>query len=250
MITELVLLLPLYILVRYGVMQWYYAMIIGFIYYWLPKWLILSLFMDKYYPEILCRNQDSKYIALTFDDVPYGSHEQIIQLLNKYDMKATFFVISDYVNLTSSNVLIDAIKHGHQLGNHGSSNSMHAIKTMIALTEEIHECDTLIKRLYSNANVSLPKLMVYRPGCGLFHNKMLKLVKSMNYHVTLGSVYPNDPIVMSSFINYHYVKYHLEFGDIVILHDRKWTINMLENLLKWMTQTGYKSITVNELVNN
>lgn len=81
------------------------------IYYWLPKWLVLNLFLERFYPEIITRNKNShNKIVLTFDDVPYGSHEEIIDLLNKYNMNATFFVISHYIN-DNNDILINAVKN-------------------------------------------------------------------------------------------------------------------------------------------
>ena len=70
----------------------------------------------------------------------------------------------------------------------------------------------------------------------------------MNYKLTLGSVYPNDPIVRSSFINYWYLRTHIQGGDIVILHDRKWTPNMLTMLLKYMKDNNLVSVTVDQLL--
>jgi peptidoglycan/xylan/chitin deacetylase (PgdA/CDA1 family) len=72
---------------------------------------------------------------------------------------------------------------------------------------------------------------------------MIDLVSSMNYILTLGSVYPNDLIVYFSYINYLYIKYHIEAGDIIIIHDRNWTHDMLRYLVKYFNENGYKLVT-------
>lgn len=224
-------------------------MVIICLVYWIPKWLILDLMMERLYPKILFRQKEvtGNRIALTFDDMPYGSHEQIIQLLDKHNMKGTFFVISDYFNEQNRQIFVDAVKNGHQLGNHGKTNSMHALHSKDKLSHEIDSCDNLIRQIYNEANVELPQLMCYRPGCGLFNQMMLDLVGQNNYTLTLGSVYPNDPMMPSSIINYHYLVAHIEAGDIVILHDRSWTPPLLERLLIWLTSNGFHSVTVNDL---
>jgi peptidoglycan/xylan/chitin deacetylase (PgdA/CDA1 family) len=87
----------------------------------------------------------------------------------------------------------------------------------------------------------------YRPGCGFFNSTMLKFCQDNDIILTLGSVYPNDPVFSHAYLNFLYVKAHLEAGDIVILHDRKWTPDMLRYLLPWMKQNGYKSVTLDEM---
>lgn len=248
MITELVVLSPFAALWYFGFIGWKSSLIVFLIYYWLPKWLLLDLFLETHYSQILTRNKFTKNkIALTFDDVPYGAHEEIIKLLDKYNMKATFFVISEYLTDETRSLLVKAVKNGHQLGNHGKTNSMHALKTTRSLFSEIQTCDAEIKEIYHQANVTLPNLMVYRPGCGLFTEIMLRVVQSQLYTLALGSVYPNDPMIRWSLLNYYYLISHLEGGDVVILHDRIWTIPLLEGLLPWLIEKKYTSVTLNDL---
>lgn len=231
MITEIVLLLPLCILLYSGYVHWSIVFAIAAFCYWLPKWFFISLLAERLYPNIIVRNNSvanefiRKVIALTFDDVPYGDHARIIKLLDKYNMKGTFFVISgdirnpetrDYIpnrrlreesgiQSETYGCLVDAVKKGHQLGNHGKTDSMHALKSNKSLEEEIVHCDGLIKQVYKSAEINLPTNMVYRPGCGAFTSSMLKIVERLGYKLALGSVYPNDPIIISSLINYYYL---------------------------------------------
>lgn len=162
-------------------------------------------------------------------------------------MKASFFVISDYINNSNKQMLIEAVQNGHQLCNHGKTNSMHALKSKSSLTNEILSCDLLIEQLYNEAKVDLPKYKIYRPGCGLFNVQMLNYMKRNNYHLTLGSVYPNDPLFRFPYLNYLYLINHIENGDIVILHDRPWTALMLEKLIKYMNDNNYVSTTLDNL---
>lgn len=233
------------------------AIVAAFIYYWFPKRVVLTNFLERFFPKIITRKtildkfvkmDQPKYIALTFDDLPFGWHQEIINLLNKYNMKATLFIISSYVTNENKQIFVDAVKNGHQLGNHGKTNRMHARLSLVELEKEIDDCDKIIKSIYEEAHVSLPKKMCYRPGSGFFTNKMIDLAAKKNYHVTLGSVYPHDPFVPFSWINYYYVIGHLSEGDIVILHDLPWTKPMLELLLPWLVSKNYESVTVDRLI--
>ncbi len=249
MILELAIAIPLSGLYYKGIIG---PKIIGLIlstFYWLPKYLFMTWFLEWLFPSILTRNKNmtKNQIALTFDDVPYGSHQELIDILDAYQIKATFFVISGYVTDESKQILIKAVQKGHQLGNHGKTNSAHARLSESALADEIDSCDELISDIYTKAEVKLPNLMAYRPSCGLFTNKMLRMVHTKGYVLSLGSVYPNDPVIRSSWINYYYLINHIEKGDIVILHDRKWTIPMLDKLLPWLRHNKYESVTLNDM---
>jgi peptidoglycan/xylan/chitin deacetylase (PgdA/CDA1 family) len=236
--------------------------------YWLPKCIIVNT-LEYFNPNILTRNkpkynQEIKRVALTFDDVPYGSSfDEIVKVFDDHKMKASFFVISDYITNENEAKLIECINSGHQLCNHGKTNSMHALKSEFNLTNEIMICDAKIKELYDKSNNKFNKIddnndtgkykqhtytKIYRPGCGLFTSKMLTVLDKLNYKLALGSVYPNDPFIISSTINYYYLINHLEDGDIVILHDRKWTAPMLKWLLKWISENNFESVTLNELL--
>lgn len=245
MLTELALFSPLIVLKYYNCIGWWTIIPILIVYYWLPKCIFVK-FLNTFFPSIITHSQHNN-IALTFDDVPYGSCHEIVQLLDQYDMKGTLFVISNYINEGNKHILINAVKNGHQLANHGRTNSMHALLGILDLQTEIDICDKMIKDIYEEAGVKLPNKMFYRPGCGLFTQSMLTIVNGCNYNLALGSVYPNDPIIFCSLINYYYLINHIERGDIIILHDRKWTIGLLQKLLPWMTKNNYKSITLDSL---
>lgn len=256
MLTELAVILPIIFLTYQGILPYYVSGVAVFVAYWLPKFIVIAL-LNYLFPEILTHVKHKnigiadKQIALTFDDVPYQgtkSLDKIVALLEFYKMRGTFFVISGDVDDTSRKILVRMVKSGHQLGNHGLRNTMHAVLSNADLRKEIVKCDELITSIYEEAKIELPSTMIYRPGCGLFHRTMLNLCKELRYTLTLGSVYPNDPMVRYPEINFKYLKYHIEENDIVILHDRTWTSPMLGDLLKYMKQNNMTSVTVQSLL--
>lgn len=247
--AELLLCVPIAVLWVTDILPWYAAISIIFFIYWLPKSSIITA-LETFYPDVLTRNhnrQKNRPISLTFDDMPYGSHQEIIDILNEHDMRATFFVISSLINETNIEIFVEAVKKGHLLGNHGKTNSIHYLKSPNGLRAEIEDCDKVIRNIYEKAGVDYPRNMYYRPGCGLFCRAMLDVVHSLKYNLALGSVYPTDSIVRNSTVNYHYLINHIENGDIVILHDRTWTPLMLRRLMQWMKTKDLRSVTLNEL---
>lgn len=66
-----------------------------------------------------------KSLALTFDDGPdNGMMYALMELLNRYDAKATFFVQGSKVHEDTAAVLKAAVAQGYEIGNH-SENHLH-----------------------------------------------------------------------------------------------------------------------------
>ena len=227
----------------YGIIN---PLIIGaclLIVYQLPKCVFVRG-LEWLFPAVLTRtqiknsNSNTKKIALTFDDGPTADFESLVKKLDAYDMKATFYIISSYVTEENRSLLINAVKNGHQLGNHGKTDCAHIMLSTKDLNNEIDECDKLIKSIYEDSKISLPTLMSYRPGCGSFTPNMIKIATNKKYSLTLGSVHPFDPLIRSSFLNHHYLINHIEDGDIVILHDRSWTLPTMDMFLPYLKKNN------------
>lgn len=67
-----------------------------------------------------------KYIALSFDDGYKNNHSVVLPLLQKYDAKASFFVINkdigDAIHMNEAEIK-DMIAHGMELGSHTTSHA-------------------------------------------------------------------------------------------------------------------------------
>ena len=71
------------------------------------------------YPSLIWhQSRSKKSIYLTFDDGPIPEITPLVlEILNQYQIKATFFCVGDNV-VKHRNVLVEIIKAGHQIGNH------------------------------------------------------------------------------------------------------------------------------------
>ena len=93
-------------------------------------------------PAVLRGPADGNRIALTFDDGPCAGYtEQILDILRRHDVKATFFVCGQNVE-RSPDLLRRVQTEGHTIGNHGYSHpfpffrSRHFFAREIDLTQE------------------------------------------------------------------------------------------------------------------
>lgn len=208
--------------------------------YWIPKPLIWL--GERLFPVIFRFKTRTQEIALTIDDVPRNTKE-LLEILNCYSVRVTLFVISEQVLQEHIPLLVQAVKTGHVLGNHGHTDRAHARLSCAELAHELDSCDRLINSIYEQAGVKRV-CKLYRPGCGLFSPSMLKQVSQAGYTLVLGSVYPHDPAVRLSSVNAAFICCKLEPGDIVIVHDRPWTVPLLRTLLPRIQTAGYKFVTL------
>lgn len=84
-------------------------------------------------------------VALTFDDGPTKNGDQLISLLAKYNVKATFFLIGKEIE-TYPDGAIRIVQAGHQIGNHTYSHNRMVLKRPSYIKEEIERTDQLIRQ--------------------------------------------------------------------------------------------------------
>ncbi len=76
--------------------------------------------------------EEQKYIALTFDDGPNtDTTNEVLDILEQYNAKASFFLIGDFINDSSAETVKRAYDMGCEINNHSKSHP-----TMSSMTEE------------------------------------------------------------------------------------------------------------------
>ncbi|WP_261376973.1 polysaccharide deacetylase family protein [Flavobacterium anhuiense] len=90
-----------------------------------------SRISSNYHVKAFCHNplEKEKKIALTFDDGPSIYTLEVLELLKKYNVKATFFCIGKNIE-THPEIIQKVISEGHLVGNHSYSHSKFLIFIM------------------------------------------------------------------------------------------------------------------------
>lgn len=92
-------------------------------------------------------DENDKVVYLTFDDGPSKVvTKQVLDILDTYDIKATFFVTGK-ATLTNPEILLDVYNRGHVIGNHTQTHQYHSIyrnaenfkKDFLAAQENIYK---------------------------------------------------------------------------------------------------------------
>jgi peptidoglycan/xylan/chitin deacetylase (PgdA/CDA1 family) len=91
-----------------------------------------------------------RIVALTFDDGPNPPYtNQILNILDHYQAKSTFFVIGRNVETHPETVRLIAFK-GHKLGNHSYSHTRMILKSPSFIRSEVERTDQLLRELGVN----------------------------------------------------------------------------------------------------
>ncbi|WP_414527430.1 polysaccharide deacetylase family protein [Nodularia chucula] len=190
-------------------------------------------------------SQDKKVIALTFDDGPWPeTTAQVLDILQKNNIKATFFVVGR--NVQNYPQLVNRlIAEGHAIGNHTWHHWYHFMNPEAA-AYEINHTSNLI---YKTAGV---KTNLFRPPGGIMHNGVADYAKNSSYAIIMWSSDSLDysrPAVQKLVSN---VFRNAQPGGIVLLHDgggnRSQTVQALPEIINKFRQQGYSFVTVPELL--
>ncbi|MBO0586059.1 polysaccharide deacetylase family protein [Sporosarcina sp. E16_8] len=180
-----------------------------------------------------------KQIALTFDDGPDPKvTTQILETLNKYNAKATFFMLGSRVEYYPE-IAKKVQEAGHELGNHTWNHPDLTKAGMEKVRTEINETSSIIE------NVTGQKVTVFRPPYGAVN----KAVRSQtNLPVVLWDVDTLDWKHRDPNQLLEHVKGATKDGSIVLMHDiHKSTADGLDAVLAYLQSEGYTFVKVSEL---
>lgn len=189
---------------------------------------------------------DSMKIALTFDDGPHPKlTPKILDVLDKYNIKATFFVIGINAN-NYPNTLKEIKKRGHEIANHTYNHPHLSSTNENTLTSEINKCqDEIYKTAHTTTNL-------FRPPEGFMKGCVETVARSLNYKVILWDIDTRDWAHTPPHEIYSNVVNNIKSGDVILMHDfighNSPTIEALELFIPVLIEKGYHFVTVSELI--
>ncbi len=187
-----------------------------------------------------------KKIALTFDDGPHPKiTPKILDILNKYSVKATFFVIG--VNVKNYPKQIESIlEQGHEIGNHTYSHKILKSMPKGEIEKEIFDAQRQISLICDY------KPTLIRPPCGLYDESLEIIAKGLESKIVLWAIDTHDWAHTSTSNMVKNVLKNIKDGDIILFHDyvsgEYNTPSALEILIPILLERGYEFVTVSELL--
>ena len=200
-----------------------------------------------------------KRIALTFDDGPNGLYtNRILDLLEQYDAKATFFVLGNMLKSNTKDEIARAISLGCEIGNHSFDHPSLTAATKEEILEQIRSTNEKIKE-YSGTDY---ECRLYRPPYGNVNKSVMDTLYNdgLRMYAILWSSDSRDWEYRASYAKgeitrdeaiesaFRTVVSETSDGTIILMHDiQEITPDILALILEKYTSEGYEFVTVSEL---
>ena len=192
------------------------------------------------FDSVYCMPGDEKVLYITFDaGFENGNTEVILDALKKHNVRATFFLVGNYLE-TQPELVRRMVEEGHTVGNHTYSHpDMSKIGDKESFKNELQKNEVLYKEVTGQ---EMPKL--YRPPQGKFCESNLKMAKELGYHTVFWSLayvdwYENDQPTHQQAFDKLIPRVHP--GAVVLLHSTSKTNGeILDELLTKWEELGYR----------
>lgn len=212
-------------------------------------WFLLILYgsffiQTNYHLKALTKvKTNKKVVAITFDDGPSSYTKEVLDLLEKYNAKASFFCVGKNV-AQEPELLKLIIEKGHLVGNHTYSHSKDIgfswTKTVKA---EIEKTDEVIEK-YGGA-----KPRYYRPPFGVTNPRISRALNKTQHEVIGWNIRSLDTFIHDESKIYNRIIRQIHPGSIILLHDTsERSVKVLERLLIYLDSNNYRSVTVEGLL--
>jgi peptidoglycan/xylan/chitin deacetylase (PgdA/CDA1 family) len=186
-----------------------------------------------------------KSISLTFDDGPNAKFTpKVLDLLKKHHAKATFFCIGKHIE-QHPKLIKRILNEGHIIGNHSYAHTNnYGFLNTNQVIEDISKTQQLIKNTLNIENT------LFRPPFGVTNPNIAKAVKTLNLQAVGWSIRTLDTKAKSVVSVLDKITPKIKKGDIILLHDTsELSFLILEQLLQFLEEHKYKSVTIHELFN-
>ena len=188
---------------------------------------------------------DVKYISLSFD-AAWGADDtiRILDILDKYNVKVTFFMTGGWVN-EYPDMVKEIYSRGHDLGNHSQNHKKMSELNVEQQKQELNSVTEKVKELTGY------NMFLFRPPYGDYNSTLINTAYSINYYPIQWSVdsldwkdYGVDNIIKT--VTKHKA---LSNGAIILMHNgAKYTADALDTVISGLMEQGYTLIPISQLI--
>jgi peptidoglycan-N-acetylglucosamine deacetylase len=198
-------------------------------------------------------SQKCNVVALTFDDGPLEPYtSEILDILDKDNIKATFFLLGKYVkndSITVARILAD----GHEIGNHSFTHADVGFISSADIEKEIKMTESAI------FNITGYRTTLFRPPYQRYNPLLFPETNMLGYKVITWSVDPVNWNIPHPAINTDVILRDTIPGSIILLHDGSEnippapfdpadTVSKLPAIIEGLRTRGFCFATVSQLL--
>ena len=185
-------------------------------------------------------NEESNKISLMIN-VYWGTEylDGMLEILDKYDVKTTFFVGGTWA-VKESDMLEKIYKKGHEIGNHGYTHKDQDKLNREQNQKEILTTHNIVKDLL-NIDMNL-----FAPPSGAYSKTTVEVASSLGYQTIMWTRDTIDWRDKDADLIYSRAVKDAKGGDLVLMHPTEKTLEALENIIITLQEKGLKVTTVSD----
>lgn len=187
--------------------------------------------------------REDRVISVTFD-ASWGGDKtmRILDLLDEYNAKATFFLVGIWVDKYPE-LVKEIAARGHEIGNHSDSHAHFPQISESKIRQELDSCSDKIEALTGT------RPTLFRPPYGDYDNKVVTVSRDEGYECVQWSIDSLDwknrgvsDLVKRATTN-------VQPGDIILFHnDSEYIVEALPEILAYYTSEGFTMIPACEIL--
>ena len=198
-----------------------------------------------YTPFVRAAGRQHKEVALTFDDGPGPYTPDIVRVLERQHVPATFFEVGveeRYFHAATAAI----VARGYPIGDHTETHApLSELKRKVQQSELLEDSTAI-----GTYGAPFPRL--FRPPYGMWNATTLKLLKKYRMLMVMWTVDTDDYEMPGVKVILQRTLAGVEPGAIILLHDaggnRSQTVAALPLIIRALRKRGYKLVTVPRLL--
>lgn len=185
--------------------------------------------------------KDEKIIALTFDDGPTATTKEVLDILEKYNVVATFFLIGENINNDTIPTMQRELDLGCEIENHSYNHADMSKMDVDEIKKQIEKTSLAIK------NAVGVDAKFFRPPYILTSDAMFENI-DLPFIVGMGCGDWDNAVSAEQRINT--ILNDVKDGMIILLHDFQGNVNTVQALpliIEGLKAQGYSFVTLEKL---
>lgn len=204
---------------------------------------IIDAFLPKKELPIYSVGREDKKVAISFD-AAYGDEftEDILDTLDKYKVKSTFFLVGFWVDKFPHQVE-EIYKRGHEIGNHSSTHPNMSTLSKEQIKSEILTTDEKI------TNITNKKPILFRPPFGDYDDLLIQTVKELGYYTIQWDIDSLDWKELGVEPVIDKVVKNTQSGSIILFHNNaKYIKEYLPVVIQRLQEKGFEIVPISQLI--
>ncbi len=184
---------------------------------------------------------DKNIVSLTFDDGPCENTLQLLDVLKKHNVKASFFLIGEKIE-KKPHIVKRIIDEGHSIGNHSYSHkNCFPFLSVKKMFNDLHKTSSIINK-YCADNI------YFRPPFGVLNLNIVKAASKAGLIIVGWSIRSYDTTGRKKEKILDKLKKKISGGDIILFHDTiKKTNFIVDELCVYLKKNNFIAVKINEL---